>query len=509
MNVFSHMNAGTTEEKGDEARKTFSMGTGMIGEIVGTTLGPRGMLKILQHEDKISVSNDGATILKNLKIDSPTARILINASVSQDWEEGDGTTTVALLSSLLVEHAAKLDIHPLKIIRGYQRALDKCLGMLEDISKECDDNDLINLANTTLCSKIVNIDLKKFSKTCVQAVNNLEGRTDLDLIQIIKCAGRLEDSYLDDGFILHKNIEVETLKNPKILVANTPMDTDKIKVFGAKVCVKSIDELSQIEEAEKKRMREKVERICTSKIGCFINRQLIYDYPLQLFRENKVVPIEHADFDGVGRLTNVLGGKIMSTFEDLSDDCFGTCEEIKNVFVGNERMIKFSGVKKGACTIVLRGSSKEVLDEAERSVHDALCVLSRIKESGKIVYGGGCAEMEMALSLNKYAVEVVGKESEAVLAFSNALQEIPKILASNGGYDGEEIKSKLRSSHSEGRATYGVNMDGGGICCMKEKGVVESLRIKKRVIHAACEVAQMIIKCDGVVKCKPRERTRE
>jgi T-complex protein 1 subunit beta len=204
-----------------------------------------------------------------------------------------------------------------------------------------------------------------------------------------------------------------------------------------------------------------------------------------------------------------LGGKIMSTFDDLNEECFGKCEEVKNIYIGNERMVKFSGLGKGACTIVLRGSSKVVLEEAERSIHDSLCVLSRIKEDLKIVYGGGCTDMEMAIALQGYSMDVVGKESEAILGFSNVLQQIPRILASNGGFDGEAIKSKLRAMHNEGRETYGVDLDAGDVCCMKEKGIIESLRIKKRIIQAACEAAQMIIKCDGIVKCKPRERTRE
>ncbi|KAG0416743.1 T-complex protein 1 subunit beta, partial [Dictyocoela roeselum] len=205
---------------------------------------------------------------------------------------------------------------------------------------------------------------------------------DLEMINIVKIPGRVEDSFLEDGFLLDKEIYVPTLKNPKILVANTTLDTDKVKIHGAKVQVESIDELSAIEVAERKRMHEKVKAICADGIDVFINRQLIYDYPLQLFKTLGVVPIEHADFEGVERLSHFLGARIMSHFDradnkeaGAASDIYGTCEEVSNFRVDDRVLVKFKGSKRGAVTIVLRGASEEFLDEAERSIHDALCVL--------------------------------------------------------------------------------------------------------------------------------------
>lgn len=508
MNVFSHINLGTTEEKGDDARKTIIAGTNMIGDILKTTLGPKGMLKMLKGQT-LNVTNDGAFILKNLVIDSSSARILINSSIGQDWEEGDGTTSVAVLASLLINEADKLGIHPIKILKGYRMAQARCEEILESINFKPTREDLVKLVRTTLCSKVLKYDLEKFSNICVSAIEKLEGRNDLNLIQIIKCSGNLEDSYLDEGFILKKDVEMKEINKPKILVANTAMDHDKIKIFGAKVSVSSVSELAEMETVEKVRIREKVERIAQNNIDIFVNRQLVYDYPLQLLKMRGIQTIEHADFDGVERLNNVLGGKILSTFDSMDDSCYGTCEKVRNIQVGNERMIKFSGIRNGASTIVLCGSSKEMLDEAERSIHDALCVLVKIKEDPRVVYGGGCSEMSMAVGLNSYAMEVPGVESEAILAFSNALQQIPKILAENGGYDGEAIKAALRAEHNGGKLGHGVDTKEGKVRCMMELGVIDSLRVKKRVLMAASEVSQMIIKCDAVVKCKPRERTRE
>ncbi|KAK1349878.1 subunit beta of T-complex protein 1 [Hamiltosporidium tvaerminnensis] len=510
MNIYTHNNLGTSEERSEEAQKTIIGGVDLLIEILRSALGPKGALKLLTGTSPI-ISNDGATILKNLLIDSPSAQILIDASVSQDWEEGDGTTSVALLAALLIKEVQNIGLHPCTIIKGYHIALTQCIEHLKKLIFEMTSDSIQNLAETTLCSKILKPHKKHFANICVSAISRIKKYgCDLNLINIIKIPGTLEDSYIDDGFILKKDIKVPFLKNPKILVGNTSLDSDKVKINAAKFQVQSIKELVDLENEEKIKMKKKVEKICSNGVDCFINRQIIYDFPLQLFSRNNVTVIEHADFDGVERLVKFVGGKIMSTFDSLNEDCYGSCKEIRNIVVDNERMIKFfvGNEGDGPCTIVLKGGSKEMLDEAERSIHDVLCVLKGIYEVGGVVCGGGAIEMSLALMLNDLAIKTAGKESEAILAFMRALIQIPFILAENAGFDANNIKSILRKSHSEGKTTYGIDMD-EGVCCMKEKGVVESLRVKRRVLVSACEVAQMIIKCDGVVKCKPRERTRE
>lgn len=508
--------------------RTLKAGSELMGSILQTTLGPKGALKIMQGPQSVTVTNDGATILKNLVIDNPASKILINASISQDWEEGDGTTSVVVLASLLIEEAYKLKIHPIKIIEGYQIGLQKAKEFLDKMSFEATDNDIFNLAKTTICSKILKCNIDLFAKMCIEAVDRAEGG-DLGLINIIKLSGKLEESFLSRGFILKKNQDIERniidtecsdnkivdesmdnkTENIRVLIANTSLDTDKIKVFGAKVSVNSISKLSEIEEAEKLKMRKKIDKICSVPFQVFINRQLIYDYPFEIFREKRVVAIEHAEFEGVERLVKFLGGKIMSDFDNLDEECLGICSDVRNITIGNEKMIKFDRIHKSASTIVLRGSSEEVLEESERSIHDALCVLSRVKKDNRLIYGGGATEMELAMCLNEYALKFPGKESESILAFSRALQRIPVILCENGGFDGEEVKARIRSEHFNGKPSIGVDLHAGEVGCMKKLGVVESLRIKKRVITAAIEVAQMIIKCDGFVKCRPRERSRE
>ncbi|KAM0678255.1 T-complex protein 1 subunit beta [Binucleata daphniae] len=542
MQLFSHKNAATQEEKNDNAKQVILSSTNLIYDILKTTLGPSGTLKLFAGKN-ILLSNDGATIMKNLLIDSAPAQLLINASISQDKEEGDGTTSVSILTALLVKEAYNLDIHPLKIIKGYEIALQKIEETLHTLILEDktnvsindimtnENNTKINLAKTTLNSKVLNCDLDLFANIVVNAYNNLEEK-DLKLINIIKAPGKLEDSFYSDGFILDKDTDIN-IEKPRILVANTAMDFDKIKVFGAKVEVQSVSELVEIEQAEKRKMYEKVQKICYETneiqsnkiestesnnlksdnivdsnkllIDVFINRQLIYDYPKKLFKQNNVIPIEHADFDGVTRLSNILNAKIISSFYKTVDkNSIGTCQKIENIYIGEKKMIKFSGIQKGAGTIVLKGSSADILEEAERSVHDALCVL----RDDKVVCGGGSVEIELASQLIKYSSTISGVESEAVLAFAKALSEIPKIISDNCGFDGEKIKSMLRAEHEMGNKHAGVDVDNGCVCDMREKKIFDSYNVKLRVIKAAVETAQILIKCDGIVKCKPRERTR-
>ncbi|KAM0679635.1 T-complex protein 1 subunit beta [Glugoides intestinalis] len=504
MDLYSHQNAGNVEETRDNAVRTIRNGVNLIGDILKTTLGPKGCMKVI-HGKETSVTNDGAFILKNLLIDSASARILINSSINQDWEEGDGTTSIAVLTTLLLKEAYQLSLHPSKIIKGFSMAHSKCQELLNKRKFAPKPEDIRNLVKTTLNSKILAGNLEVFVDICIRAVEMAE---DITLIEIIKLEGDLSESMLVDGILLKKDIELE-LENPKILIANTAMDYDKIKIFTTKVNVESVKELEKIEIAEKEKMIGKIDLICKEPFDLFINRQIIYDYPQQLLQNRGIAVIEHADFDGVERLNKVLGGNLLSGFDNLKNEDFGACKKVKTIEVKGNRMIKFEGIKRGASTIIICGSSREVLEEAERSVHDALCVLKRIKESPFCLYGGGCIETGVALELSKLALETKTKEAEAIECFSRALQEIPKVLAENCGFDGNETRALLKNDHSYRRFTYGVNIENGKTCCMREKGIIEGFEMKRRVITAACETAQAILKIDGVVTCKPRERSED
>lgn len=484
----------SADDKGEIARLQSFVGAIAVADMVKTTLGPKGMDKILQSMDErarndITVTNDGATILKSIHVDNPAAKILIDISKTQDDEVGDGTTTVAVLAGELLREAEKLvlkKIHPQTIITGWRQARDVALKKLREISwnnSEDDEKfkaDLVNIAQTTLSSKLVPDERCHFASLAVDAVIRLRGSKNLDSIKIIKKAGgTMADSFLAEGFILEKKITTgckKRVENPKVLVANTPMDYDKIKIFGSKVKVDSMTKVAEIEEAERMKMKKKVEKILEHKPDVFINRQLIYNYPEQLFADAGVMVIEHADFDGVERLSRVLGADILSTFDTPDKAVLGECELIEEQLIGEDKVIVFKGCKSGeACSVVLRGSGSHILDEAERSLHDALCVLVETVQSEDAVYGGGNTEIQMAIAVEDLAKKTSGKEALAIEAFARALKQLPTIISDNAGYDSAEIVQTLSSEIYKENNTAGINMATGEIGDMKEMGITECL----------------------------------
>merc|ERR1712070_561125 len=322
------------------------------------------------------------------------------------------------------------------------------------------------------------------------------GSNNLENIQIIKKpGGSLKDSFLANGFILDKKPGIgqpTRMENAKILLANTSMDTDKIKIFGSRVRVDSMAKVAEIEEAEKDKMRNKCNKILNHGINCFINRQLIYNFPEEIFTAGKIMSIEHADFEGIERLSAVTGGEITSTFDHPELVTLGECELIEEILIGEDRLMKFSGCKGGeACSIVLRGASSHLLDEAERSLHDALCVLTQTVKETRTIPGGGCAEMAMACAME---------------AFAKALRALPTIIADNGGYDSSELITQLRTAHTTGQQSAGLDMRTGCIADMNELSIRESYKSKLQVLVSAAEAAEMILRVDDIVKCAPRQR---
>ncbi|ODV85294.1 hypothetical protein CANARDRAFT_28559 [[Candida] arabinofermentans NRRL YB-2248] len=521
VNIFGDQ---VTEERAENARLSSFVGAIAVGDLVKTTLGPKGMDKLLQSASsgQSLVTNDGATILKAIPFDNPAAKVLVNIAKVQDDEVGDGTTSVTVLSAELLREAEKLidqKIHPQTIIEGYRIASKAALAQLEVLAVNNGDDsekfreDLINIAKTTLSSKILSQDKEYFAKLAVDAVLRLKGSTNLEHIQIIKkVGGKLSDSFLDEGFILDKRFGVsqpKRIEKAKILIANTSMDTDKVKIFGAKFKVDATSKLAELEKAEKDKMKAKVEKIKKFGINTFVNRQLIYDWPEQLFSDASINTIEHADFEGVERLALVTGGEVVSTFDNPEKVKLGYCELIEEVIIGEDIMTKFSGVAAGeACTIVLRGATEQVLDEADRSLHDALSVLSQTTRETRTVLGGGCSEMNMSKAVEQAAQNEDGKKSIAVEAFARALRQLPVILCDNAGFDSSELVSKLRASIYGGTLTSGLNLNEGVIADMRELGIVESYKLKRAVVSSASEAAEVLLRVDNIIRAKPRTADR-
>lgn len=519
-----------SEEKGEYARLTSFVGATAIADLIKSTLGPKGMDKILKpfsagpKNEHVTVTNDGATILKSMHIDNPAAKILVDIAKTQDSEVGDGTTTVCVLAGELLKQAEFLvnqKIHPQIIIEGYRKARDESLKVLQSIAidNSKDDEkleiDLLNIAKTTLSSKLVNQDRDHFAKLAVDSVKRLKGSGNLEYIKIIKKAGgSMKESFLSEGFILEKAISTgcpRKMENCNIVVANTPMDYDKIKIYGTRVKAESMTQVSEIENAEKNKMKDKVDRIMKYQPNVFINRQLIYNYPEQLFADYKVMVIEHADFDGIERIAAVTGAEILSTFDapERKDKIMGHCKSIEEIMIGEDKVIRFTGCTRGeSCTIVLRGSSNHLLDEAERSLHDALCVLVSTIKQRKVVYGGGHTEMKMSSACEKLAKTIKGKEALAIVAFATALKQIPSIIADNGGYDYMELVQQLKVEIEEGSETAGLNMDKGEVGDMKKLGITECYKVKEQALKSASEACELILRVDDIVRCAPRRRER-
>ncbi|KAI9475231.1 T-complex protein 1 subunit beta [Coemansia sp. RSA 989] len=516
-------NENATQERAENARLSNIIGAIAVGDLVKSTLGPKGMDKILQSAsgrgDEVVVTNDGATILKSIPLDNAAAKVLVNISKVQDDEVGDGTTSVCVLAAEILRQAEQLldqRMHPQTIIDGFRLATSNARAALEKAAQSHSSDekawreDLLSIARTTLSSKVLAGDKDHFAQMCVDAVLQLQGSTNLDRIQIIKkTGGKVSDSYLSDGFILNKRVGVNqphVVKNARVLVANTPMDTDKVKVFGAKVKVSDTAQLAEIERAEREKMRAKVAKIAALGINVFVNRQLIYNWPEQLFADAGIMAIEHADFDGVERLALVTGGEIASTFDQPELVRVGSCDSVEEIIIGEDRMVKFCGVTGGrACTIVLRGSTTQMLDEAERSIHDALAVLSQTIAEPRVVYGGGCAEMLMSCAVDDAAKTVPGKRAIAMEAFARALRQMPTILADNAGLDSADLVARLRAAHYDGHSTMGLDLVNGDVVDVLGK-VTESFKLKRQVLLSAAEAAEMILRVDDIIRCAPRQR---
>ncbi|KAF8546629.1 hypothetical protein OG21DRAFT_1479646 [Imleria badia] len=398
--------------------------------------------------------------------------------VGQDDEVGDGTTTVCVLASELLREAEKLiamKIHLKTIVEGYRLASRAALDALEKVAVDHGSDverfhqDLFNIAKTTLSSKVLSQDKDYFVNLAIDVVLRLKGSTDPEHIQIIKIVGgKLTDSYLDEGFILDRSIAVNSpkrMENVKILIGNTSMDTDKIKVFSAPVKVDSTGKLAELERAEREKMKAKVEAITAHSINCF-----------SLLAEKGILVIEHADFERVERLLQV------HTLDRPDLVKLGRCELIKEIIICEEKLIKFSGV-----------AASEALYRRPARFHKL-----DLKET-RIVLGGGCSEMLTSCTVDEAARKVKSKNAIATEAFGRALRQIPTILADNAGYDSSDLVARLRAAHYE-------DMNEGIIGSMKALGITKSYKLKRQVVFSATQAAEMIIGVDDILRATPRKR---
>ncbi|MBT0158633.1 thermosome subunit [Candidatus Bathyarchaeota archaeon A05DMB-2] len=517
---------GTGRTTGREAQKNNIMAAKIVAEAVKTTLGPCGMDKMLVTSfGDVSITNDGATILKELDVQHPAAKMLVEVAKAQDNEVGDGTTTAAVLTGELLSKAEGLldrNVHPTVIIEGYKKASEKAQEVLNKIAiPVCltDDKTLRDVAITSLNSKGVNVAEEHFAKIIVDAVRqvteevNGKMKADIDLIKIVKKHGKsLDETELVKGMVIDKEIASSQMPKfidgAKIALLNEKLEIEKTE-FDAKINIESPDQIKLFLDEEERMLKEMVDAVTKAGANVVFCEKGIDDMALHFLAKAGVLAVKSVSSSDMEKLSRATGGKILASVKDLATDALGKAKRVEEVKIGDDKLIYIRDCKNPkAVTIVIRGASNHVIDEAERSLHDGLCVVRNAVEDGKIVAGGGAPEEEVAKNLRNFAVKVGGREQLAIEAFAEAVEAIPLTLAENAGLDPIDVMVELRAKHEDPDNKYfGIEVTTGKIKNMLDLLVLEPLRVKMQVMKSATEAANMILKIDDLISVKGGEKT--
>ena len=512
---------GTGRTTGREAQKNNIMAAKIVAETVKTTLGPRGMDKMMVTSfGDVQITNDGATIMKELDVQHPAAKMLVEVAKAQDNEVGDGTTTaVVLAGELLAKAEALLDknVHPLTIIEGYKKAGDKAQEVLNSIAipvKFDDDKTLREVALTALSGKSNVVSSEPFVKLTVEAVKQVteeaDGKlkADIDLIKIVKKHGKsLDETELIRGMVIDKEVASsqmpKVVEGAKIALLNEKLEIEKTE-FDAKINIESPEQMKLFLDEEERMLKEMANSISKAGANVVFCEKGIDDMALHFLAKAGVLAVKSVSSSDMEKLARATGGRILASVKDLSADVLGKAKKVEEVKIGDDKLIYIRDCKNPkAVTIVIRGASNHVIDEAERSLHDGLCVVRNAIEDGKIVAGGGSPEAEVAKNLRAFAAKVGGREQLAVQAFAEAIEAIPLTLAENSGLDPIDIIVALRAKHEEPNSqTFGIDVNTGKIKDMRQLIVLEPLRVKLQAIKSATEAANMILKIDDLIAVK-------
>jgi len=512
---------GTGRTTGREAQKNNIMAAKIVAETVRTTLGPRGMDKMMVTSfGDVQITNDGATIMKELDVQHPAAKMLVEVAKAQDNEVGDGTTTaVVLAGELLAKAEALLDknVHPLTIIEGYKKAGDKAQEVLNSIAipvKFDDDKTLREVALTALSGKSNVVSSEPFVKLTVEAVKQVteeaDGKlkADIDLIKIVKKHGKsLDETELIRGMVIDKEVASsqmpKVVEGAKIALLNEKLEIEKTE-FDAKINIESPEQMKLFLDEEERMLKEMANSISKAGANVVFCEKGIDDMALHFLAKAGVLAVKSVSSSDMEKLARATGGRILASVKDLSADVLGKAKKVEEVKIGDDKLIYIRDCKNPkAVTIVIRGASNHVIDEAERSLHDGLCVVRNAIEDGKIVAGGGSPEAEVAKNLRAFAAKVGGREQLAVQAFAEAIEAIPLTLAENSGLDPIDIIVALRAKHEEPNSqTFGIDVNTGKIKDMRQLIVLEPLRVKLQAIKSATEAANMILKIDDLIAVK-------
>ncbi len=508
---------GTERSRGKEAQNNNIMAAKAVANAVRTTLGPKGMDKMLVDGlGDVVITNDGVTILREMDIEHPAAKMVVEVAKTQDDEVGDGTTTAAVLAGELLKVAEDLldqNVHSTIIASGYRLAADKASEILKTITRtvtEDDEDLLLKISETAMTGKGAESSKEKLSKLVVKAVKSvveIEGGkkvVDIDNIKIEKkVGGSIEDSELIEGMVIdkervHPNMP-KVVKDAKIAMISEPVEFKKTEV-DAEINITSPDQLQLFLDQEEKMLKNMVDKIINSGANVVVCQKGIDDMAQHYMSKAGILAVRRVKKSDMEKLSRASGGAVVTNIDEISESDLGHADLAEEKKTGGDSMLFITGCKNPkAVSIVIRGGTEHVVDSLERALEDALRVVGVVIEDEKLVAGGGSPEVELSLRLNEYAATLKGREQLAVNKFADAIEVIPRTLAENAGLDPIDMMVELKSQHEKGNKNAGLDVYTGDVIDMMDKGVVEPLRVKTQAINSATESAVMILRIDDVI----------
>lgn len=504
----------TARSTGREAHKNNIMAAKAVAETIRTTLGPMGMDKMLVDSlGDITITNDGVTILQEMQIEHPAAKMIVEVAKTQENEVGDGTTTAVVLSGELLKKAEDLlemDVHPTVIAKGYLKAQEKALSILNGIAKKLDSSDkdmLLKVASTAMTGKGAEANKDELAKIIVDSVLSVleeDGTVDLDNIKIEKATGSsVEESKLIDGVIVdkervHSQMPKE-LANAKVLLLDASIEVKDTEI-DAKISITNPDQMQAFLDMEESMIKRKTDAIIKSGATVVFCQKGIDDLAQHYLAKAGIYACRRVKKSDVEKLAKATGATIISKLEELSASDLGFAGKVVEKKVGLEEFTFVSGCKNPkSVSILVRGGTEHVVDEVKRAIEDSLGDVSSAIECGKIIAGAGAPEIELYRGLKQYAQTLSGRDQLAVNAFAESMEIIPRTLAENAGLDPIDVLAELKAAHEKGQIWAGINVFTGKVMDAFDENVIEPLTIKTQAIKSASEVATMILRIDDVI----------
>ena len=515
---------GTGRSRGKEAQRNNIMAARIIAEAIKTTLGPRGMDKMLiSGMGDIKITNDGAVILKEIDVEHPAAKMMVEVAKTQDDMVGDGTTTAVILAGELLGKALELleqKIHSTTVVSGYRKAFQKAEEVLQKIGIPVDIEDretLRKVAVTSMASKVMGEAREHLAKIAVDAVKQIveqrgeKNTADIDNIQIIKKEGKsLADTELIQGIILDKEVVhpgmPRRIEKAKIALINAALEVKKTEI-SAEIRIHEPTQMKAFLDQESSMLKDMVEKVKKAGANVLICQKGIDDLAQHLLAKEGIMAVRRAKESDIEKLAKATGGRIINNLDDLKAKDLGEAGLVEERKIGNDKMVFIEKCKDPrSVSVLIRAGLEKMIDEAERAIHDALSVVADVIEHNKVVAGGGAVEAEIAKELRDFATTVGGREQLAIEAFADSVEAIPKTLAENAGLNTIDILVALRSAHQKKKGyTMGVDVFSGSVTNMLEKGVIEPVWVKQQALKSAAEVASMILRIDDVIAAtKPK-----